>query len=108
MQEFDTVWKCEQCRLTRRTALLDGAITVMGFGFCRAWLVFCLTFPAVAGTGGINWAFFAAGRGGGVRGGRRCVSVARVSREGDAAGDDVLRRRVERAYAVGGDVRTLR
>ena len=61
MQEFDTVWKCEQCRLTRRTALLDGAITVMGFGFCRAWLVFCLTFPAVAGTGGINWAFLLLG-----------------------------------------------
>lgn len=48
---------------------------------------------------------FAAGHGGGVRGGRRRVSVARVSREGDAASDDVLRRRVERAYAVGGDVR---
>ncbi len=61
MQEFDTVWKCEQWRLTRRTALLDGAITVMGFGFCRAWLVFCLTFPAVAGTGGINWAFLLLG-----------------------------------------------
>ena len=61
MQEFDTVWKCEQCRLTRRTALLDGAITVMGFGFCRAWLVFCLTFPAVAGTDGINWAFLLLG-----------------------------------------------
>lgn len=42
--------------------LTSGAITTVGFGLCRAWIVFCLSAGvATSEPSGINWHFLAAG-----------------------------------------------
>lgn len=46
----------------RDTLTLDYLITVIGFGLCRAWIVFCLGAPLVAGaTQSLTWMYLVFG-----------------------------------------------
>ena len=48
----------EAVAVERDTLTLDYLITVIGFGLCRAWIVFCLGAPLVAGAASsFTWAY---------------------------------------------------
>lgn len=46
----------------RDTLTLDYLVTIIGFGLCRAWIVFCLGVPLVAGArSSFSWLYLASG-----------------------------------------------
>ncbi len=47
---------------SRDALTLDFLITVIGFGLCRAWIIFCLGAPLIVGaTGSLSWLYLAFG-----------------------------------------------
>lgn len=69
----------------RDTLTLDYLVTIIGFGLCRAWIVFCLGVPLVAGArSSFSWLYLASGA-------VSALAVSLVARRRNAKRDESVR-----------------